>query len=915
MAYFPPDTPITFEYGGAYTPPLPSVVVFGFSSDSTRAIPEPADISVEISDATVSISYSVDGDNVQIPVIASDSVIESFFVIDSANAIIEAAISESEIFKQHSVRSDDVIIGVEITESITSESNSYIFHFFAYTPPSVGDNVNFTYGESSADFRVASEYLTVSMDVETSVVDISVGINSEDSEISFSSTASIIEFVEGIISENISVTGSVLESNIEDYHDISLPDINLAFNIPTSTIEEYHSIESVGIGIAAQLIPSVIENVHIISSNNVNVDIGISGLDIDGNISTDFNITKIPEIVSDDFNISMSAISTIGGGQLQNLPVSGKRYSSSWKNTEKTILSNRRTIWNEAITLDENSRIPFNTPEILDNNSNLEWIGIQDKEDENPRINWKVFENIPNRNINSAFTIVMEKEDIIKTSIEWDKFNTNHHTKNDIGYLIPEPKDKSGNYPWDSLFSVVDHKSMKYLQPSEMDLSHRTYWGPKWYSLYCSTVYFPPTFTEKPLMRFNGYDWEDQVEEGEDVWEFNDPRNFRCPWNYPYSGPRQPYNPPIVPGDSPLTVVPKGYYYIMNSTFIRRISGAMESIDFQSVSMSIDRDSWLWSFSITILSKESLNLIKPQGQAFTDIEINCNGWKWTCRVENWTETIVFGKKAWSVTGRSNSVELGQPYSIIPAFSNDYKQGGQIIDDVLSTSGSGWAAEWQNNDEFNPHLDWMVPAGVLNQTNTSLLKIMQAVSVSVGAFIQTTPDTDISTGSTGEQKLIIQPRYRLNPWNWGSITPDVYLNSSVCTQIGRQNNIKQPINGALVYGENQGVIINAVKDGTDGSNAAAVTSDALITSEEAGRERARHIIGNSGAWVNHTLKLFSLMPSGTAPGLLTPGNFISMAETGETTYIGQVTGTTINSGWGSNGLETSQSLEVEQYLGD
>lgn len=914
MAYFPPDTPITFEYGGAYTPPLPSIVAFGFSDTTTRAIPETVDISVEVSNSIVSISYNVDGDNVQIPVIASDSVIESMFAIDSADTMIEAVVSESEIFKQHSVRSDNSIIGVEIAKSVISESNSYIFHFFSYTPPN-SDRLNFVYGDSSSNYRISSEYLTVSVDLETSIVEILTEVNSEDIGISFLSTESIVGIYNDAVSENISIAGFISDSSIEDYHDISIPDIALDFNVPPSEIEEYFIIESAAFNIDVNIDPSLIENVHIISSDTVNVRADISGIDIDDNISSDFKLTKIPGVLSDAINLSgVVDVSTVSGGQIQNLPVSGKRYSSSWKDTEQTILSNKRTLWKDSIVLDENPRIPFATPEILDNNSHLEWTGIQGKIDRNPRADWEVFENIANKNINASFILEMLYVDS-HNDIEWNRFETELSVKRGIAYLVPGPKDKSSSYPWDSFFPVVSHKSMNYLQPSEMDLSHRTYWGPKWYSLYCSTVYFPPTFTEKPLMRFNGYDWEDQVEEGEDVWEFNDPRNFRCPWNYPYSGPRQPYNPPIVPGDSPLTVVPKGYYYIMNSTFIRRISGAMESIDFQSVSMSIDRDSWLWSFSITILSKESLNLIKPQGQAFTDIEINCNGWKWTCRVENWTETIVFGKKAWSVTGRSNSVELGQPYSIIPAFSNSYKQGGQIIDDVLSTSGSGWAAEWQNNDEFSPHLDWLVPAGVLNQTNTSLLKIIQAVSVSVGAFIQTTPDTDISTGSTGEQKLIIQPRYRLNPWNWGSITPDVYLNSSVCTQIGRQNNIKQPINGALVYGENQGVIVNAVKNGTDGSSAAAVTSDALITSEEAGRERARHIIGNSGAWVNHTLKLFSLMPSGTAPGLLTPGNFISMAETGETTYIGQVTGTTINSGWGSNGLETSQSLEVEQYLGD
>jgi len=140
-----------------------------------------------------------------------------------------------------------------------------------------------------------------------------------------------------------------------------------------------------------------------------------------------------------------------------------------------------------------------------------------------------------------------------------------------------------------------------------------------------------------------------------------------------------------------------------------------------------------------------------------------------------------------------------------------------------------------------------------------------------------------------------------------------LNDSVCHEIGRSNKIIKTVNSVIVSGDNQGIIVDAVKDGTAGDMAAPMDINSLITTQDAGRERARHIIGNSGFWINHSMRLFSLMPPGQAPGLLLPGTFIQMSETGLTPWIGQTTGVMIIAQW-NNGLNVSQTIEVEQFYG-
>lgn len=298
-------------------------------------------------------------------------------------------------------------------------------------------------------------------------------------------------------------------------------------------------------------------------------------------------------------------------------------------------------------------------------------------------------------------------------------------------------------------------------------------------------------------------------------------------------------------------------------------------------------------------------MVKPNGNTLIDIEININGWKWICRVETWTETISFGQKTWTITGRSPSIELGTPYQTDTVFNNVAHHGGQIIDDILN--GTEWTANWKSTD-FDPYTNWMISANTLSLYEASKIEQMKTIVQAVNAFIQTKAD------QTGGKQFIIRPKYKKNPWKWSTdIEPEVMLNDSVCCEIGQSNKILKPIDSVILSGDNNGVIVQAVKDGTAGSNPAPMQINSLITSQEAGRELARHIIGDSGFWIDHQMKLFSLMSPGDAPGLLLPGDFIQMQEGGATPWIGQVTSTCITAQW-SNGLIVNQSLGVEQFYG-
>lgn len=696
--------------------------------------------------------------------------------------------------------------------------------------------------------------------------------------------------------------------------------------ISNSIIEEYDVVDSVDVNIATTISNANVENYYGIAGDNVFISSMIAGLSIDGDITGDFRITAIPEIVNASVVIEATIpLTTLSGGLYESLPTKQiPPYRATWKQATCVPELDYKASWNEIAKTDTGVAVSFKQPFESDSKLQSEWKGKQFFCDLSGSVLWG------QANIESEINNSMIYKNIMgfadeSDGIGWDKFRLETSQTIETGYLQPPPKDTHEEIVWGGSIIIDKQKSFEFLQPPPNDKQHRTYWGDKWYSLLCKTQYFPPINDPIVLFKFKEIAIVDSPET-EAILSFGTIRNLRCPFDYHHSGNRDPFHPPIIPPIpyNDILIVPiSGTYYMSNTTYIRKLSGNMESIDFQSVTMSIDRDSWLWSFNIVVLTKESLDLIKPVQSNFSDIEISCNGWIWTCRVDGWKESIVFGKKAWTVTGKSPSMEIGDPYSSLSSYSNENVHGGQIIDDVLTDTG--WTTEWQGNNSFiatSKYInDWLIPAGVVSVTNTSCIKIIQRIIDSIGYFIQTNANTNNnpSLNGTGNQVLYIKPTHKQNAWKWNEnslITPKAVLTDRICSEIGRSNKVVQPVQAVIVSGENHGVIVSAVRDGYNISTcqSAAVATEPLLTSIAAGTEKSRHIISQSGYWLMHSLRLFSLSAPLSAPGLLLPGDFIDMNETGSSTWRGQVIGVSINSGWSGNGLVTSQSIEVEQYVG-
>ncbi len=607
-------------------------------------------------------------------------------------------------------------------------------------------------------------------------------------------------------------------------------------------------------------------------------------------------------IISSDTEIVLEfGKSETGGGQPNDLPSGIKPDYSIKYGSPAVTNSELKSSYNEAIKKDVRDKIVFGSQNKINREVSPDYISKLVYDDLAYKILFGTLKSFIDTNTELKYEKLLNFDDLT-SKIPWGAFKDIEEVIVSK-FLYPPAKDLKKIIPWGSFLSEDVTSQIPYKLPGILEKHHRVRWGQYWWSLLCEKLYYPPSSTDKIPLSF-AEDMSSYKGACKDLLlYFGYAQSVFCPFTSLHTGTRDDYTlgslADIIPTTPDLKV-----YYMMNTLFVQRLPDNAP-IEVSSVSMNIDTDSWLWSFSLTIVTKSYLDLIKPQNGTFIDIAINCNGWVWICKVECWQENISFGQKSWTVTGRSPSVELSAPYSLTQTYMNDSdKSAPSIITDILQ--GTGWNFDWNATDYYNPVTDWTIPAGIFNVADVTPIKAVQYILDAVGAYIQTPCDTNT------DKTLYFKPRYNKQPWLWSQETPDKIFNTGVFLETGRTYMSFPDLNTVLVSGQQTGVIVNAKIDGTAGDKQASTFTNPLIVTRKAGTEKARQILSPIKNWVKHTVKVFSLAASGQEPSLTLPGTMLEVVEEDNTTWIGQVTGTTVTAGWQNTGLVVYQTLELEQY---
>lgn len=350
-------------------------------------------------------------------------------------------------------------------------------------------------------------------------------------------------------------------------------------------------------------------------------------------------------------------------------------------------------------------------------------------------------------------------------------------------------------------------------------------------------------------------------------------------------------HPVTPPSPGGLVVVPiQRVYVVLNSASLRRVDGNVPIHSF-GMSLSVDWQSWTWTFSATLPGSELDKVMPGTDGNPVVIEATINGVAYRTLVESITRSRTFGAVSLQVRGRGVNAELDAPYAPVLNFGNaTARTAQQLMGDVLSINNvplPDWSVDWALDD-------WAVPGGIWTYQG-SYIGALNTIVGAAGGYLQPNPSN---------KTLRALHKYPVAPWDWGSVTPDYELPSAITTVEGLEWADKPLYNRVFVSGVNAGVLGQYTRSGTDGGLVAEMVTDSLITAAAAARQRGRAIIGDTGRQANVSLRL----PVLPATGLILPGKFVKYTDEG-TDRLGIVRSMNVEVGM----PEIMQTISLETHL--
>jgi hypothetical protein len=342
---------------------------------------------------------------------------------------------------------------------------------------------------------------------------------------------------------------------------------------------------------------------------------------------------------------------------------------------------------------------------------------------------------------------------------------------------------------------------------------------------------------------------------------------------------------------TPSLVYTDGAILVHNDLSVTRVSDNAD-VPVTGVSLQLYATDWCWGATLQLSGADAMALVSPLDGDPIEVQISLNGYLWNILVEDFTEDEVFGKKSYSAAGRSTNANLAAPTAPIATYTNDAQMAAaQLIDrELLNT---GWTAEYHANLLQLLTIDWLVPAGAFTYQDKTPMDAISQVAAAIGAR---------AYAHRNQATIVLTPKYPVSAWDWETATPDATIDPALMTRIGTRLQPKPDINQVVVSGMTQGVLVTVRRDGTAGELAAPMVTDALITHVDAGRERGRNVLCDTGkqALVSITL------PLAVDTGLLEPGLLVDVQQS--PAWRGVVMGITVAAKFGA----VTQTVEIERH---
>lgn len=340
-------------------------------------------------------------------------------------------------------------------------------------------------------------------------------------------------------------------------------------------------------------------------------------------------------------------------------------------------------------------------------------------------------------------------------------------------------------------------------------------------------------------------------------------------------------------------------YFIVNTLSMKRMSDNTP-IELVSASVGIDKNSWCWSFSGAVPYTE-FEKVEPTATGPVEVELEINGLVWRLLIEKYNTKEVFAKTDISISGRSITAWLDEPYAPVRSFAQTTAlTSRQFAEAELTRAGlvTGFTLDWQLVDA----LGWQMPANTWSYTDLTPVQVIQAIAQGAGGYVNSHPSA---------KELIVRAAYPMPFWEWAVATVDHTIPESLILSRSLDWEERPVYNGVYVSGELTGVNDFVRRAGTNGAMQAPPFVGPMISDHAAARSKGIAILSASGKQARVGLEL----PMEPTLGLVTPGMLLQVQKDASNNWRGLVNSTQIGAAWGDNdSLTVSQSIELERHYG-
>lgn len=348
--------------------------------------------------------------------------------------------------------------------------------------------------------------------------------------------------------------------------------------------------------------------------------------------------------------------------------------------------------------------------------------------------------------------------------------------------------------------------------------------------------------------------------------------------------------------------IPNLKTYIMVNEIIAQANGRILTPFSASISASVDGYCWLGEVSLSPDDFAALTLEKYSQGNELEVELTFNGETFVFLAEQYSDNRQFGRKSYTVSGRSPTAHCGADYAQMQ--SGMVSQGlyaQQIAAAVLYDTGFG-VGDWTA-------VDWLIPENTYTLTDKTPIAVLQELAQAAGAFVETDPR---------ERKIHVRPRWKKAAWaltnQQNNLTADVRCPAEIILKINGQKEVKTQYNSVFVYPsheKNDAALV--YRSGSDKMPQAPMLTSPLYTQANVQRAAGLAALSESGI---HKMETVEIAPPSEKYA-------IPRAKLGQIwrfdepdgAWFGVVVGVKLSASVENGAPKITQTLTVDRYLGD